>query len=106
MVKGDKCSTKERQTKFAEANPSLVLSCWADGMLRFVNPATLKLLQGLGLESAEDILPGVHKELVKNCLKTSTLLTEERKVGGRTLTWSYRSVADGSRIYIYGHDIT
>ena len=92
--------------KFAEVNPNPVLSSGADGALHFVNPATSQLLRDLGLESVDDILPADHKELVEICLKTGVKLTEEREVGGRTLTWSYQSVADGDEIYIYGHDIS
>ena len=95
-----------RQVKFAEVNPNPVLSSGADGALHFVNPATLRLLHDLGLESVADILPADHKELVDICLKSGVKLTEEREAGGRTLTWSYQSVADGDEIYIYGHDIS
>ena len=97
---------KDGQTKFAEVNPNPVLSSGADGALHFVNPATTQLLRALRLERVEDILPGDHKELVRICLKTGIRLTQECESGGRTLTWSYQSVADGDEIYIYGHDIT
>ncbi|MDH3900686.1 MAG: hypothetical protein OEU51_06545 [Gammaproteobacteria bacterium] len=97
---------KGGQTRFAEVNPNPVLSAGADGELHFANPATSLLLQDLGLEKAEDILPGNHKELVRNCLKTSTPLTEKHKVGGRTLVWLYRSISDSDEVYIYGHDVT
>ena len=95
-----------RQVKFAEVNPNPVLSSGADGALHFVNPATSKLLRDLGLESVDDILPADHKELVEICSKTGVKLTEECNAGGRTLTWSYQSVADGDEVYIYGHDIS
>ena len=78
----------------------------ADGKLHFVNPATSQLLQDLGIGDIEEILPRNHKELVKSCLKTSIPLTEERKTGGRTLVWLYRSISDSDEIYIYGHDIS
>ena len=97
---------QDRQAKFAEVNPNPVLSCGADGVLHFVNPATSQLFRDLGLEHVEDILPGDHQELVKICLKTGVRLVQECEAGGRTLTWSYQSVADGDEIYIYGHDIT
>ena len=97
---------KDRQTKFAEVNPNPVLSFGSDGASHFVNPATSKLLQDLGIEYIDDILPGDHKELVRICLKTGVNLIQECEAGGRTLTWSYQSVADGDEIYIYGHDIS
>jgi hypothetical protein len=83
-----------------------VISSGVDGELHFVNPATSQLLQDLGIEDIGEILPRHHKELVKACLKTSASLTEERKVGGRTLVWLYRSTGDSDEIYIYGHDIS
>jgi hypothetical protein len=95
-----------RQAKFVEVNPNPVLSSGADGTLHFVNPATSQLLRDLGLERVDDILPGDHRELVEICLKTGVKLTQECEAGGRILTWSYQSVADGDEIYIYGHDIS
>jgi hypothetical protein len=74
-----------RQVSFADANPNPVLSSRIDGVLQFVNPATLQLLRDLGLERVEDILPDNHKELVRNCQKTGTRLTKERNTRGRTL---------------------
>ena len=97
---------QDRQAKFAEVNPNPVLSCGADGVLRFVNPATSQLLRDLGLERVEDVLPGDHKGLVKTCLKTGVRLIQACQAGGRTLTWSYQPIVDGDEIYIYGHDVS
>jgi hypothetical protein len=97
---------KDRQTKFAEVNPNPVLSFGSDGVSHFVNPATSKLLRDLGLVCVDDILPGDHKALVRICLKTGVSLIQECEAGGRTITWSYQSAADGDEIYIYGHDIS
>jgi len=91
---------------FPKANPSPVLTFGVDGELHFINPATSQLLQDLGLENIEDILPCNHKKLVKECPETSTSLTEERKVGGRSLVWLYRSIDGSDEVYIYGHDIS
>jgi hypothetical protein len=95
-----------RQVRFADANPNPVLSSRIDGVLQFVNPATLQLLRDLGLERVEDILPDNHKELVRNCQKTGTRLTKERNTRGRTLVWSYQSTDTSDEIYIYGHDVS
>jgi hypothetical protein len=93
-------------TEFPMANPSPVLATGVDGKLHFSNPATSQLLEDLGLDDLEKILPRNHKKLAKDCLKTSTPLTEERKVGGRTLVWIYRSHSESDEIFIYGHDIS
>jgi hypothetical protein len=64
------------------------------------------LLQDLGIEAVGEILPRNHKELVKACLTTNAPIIRERKVGGRTIIWSYHPIDDSDLIYIYGHDIT
>ena len=89
-----------------EANPNPVISCRPDGVLKTANPATKRLLRELKLESAEDILPVIHKGLVKACLKTATPLSEERLVNGRTIVWSYQPTDNCDAVYIYGHDIS
>ena len=96
----------ELQDKFAQANPNPVLSSAADGALRFVNPAALKLMHDLGLEHVEDCLPEDHKSLVKACLNTGVTLTEECHMSGRIIVWSYRSSGEGDVVYIYGHDVS
>jgi hypothetical protein len=89
-----------------EANPNPVLSTGPDGVPQFTNPATSQLLQELHVKNVYDILPVDHKGLAKACLKTSTPLSKQRKVTGRTIVWSYRPVDDRDVVYIYGHDIT
>jgi hypothetical protein len=64
------------------------------------------LLQDLGIEDVGEILPHNHKELVKACLTTNAPIIRERKIGGRTIIWSYYPIDDSDLIYIYGHDIT
>jgi hypothetical protein len=92
--------------KFAQANPSPVLSSTADGTLRFVNPAASKLMHDLELEHVKDLLPDGHESLVKACLSTGTTLTEECHLGDRNIVWSYRPIDEGDVVYIYGHDVT
>ena len=92
--------------KFVEINPNPVLSCGANGELHFVNPATSKMLNDLGMMDVGEILPRDHKEVAKASLDTSTALVKECRVGGRILTWLYQSVSGSDEIYIYGHDVT
>ena len=92
--------------KFPKANPNPVLSCGADGVAGFVNPAASQLLKELGLKRLEDILPLNHSGLVKACLRTRTSLTDKRMTAGRTIVWSYRPIDNSDVIYIYGHDVT
>lgn len=99
-------SNTSQQEKFAQANPSPVLSSAADGSLQFVNPAATKLMQALGLGHVEELLPGDHKSLVKACLTTGARLTEEGHMAGHNIVWSYQSMGESDVVYIYGHDVT
>ena len=92
--------------KFAQANPSPVLSSTADGTLQFVNPAASKLMHELEFEHVKDLLPDDHESLVRACLSTGTTLTEECHLGDRNIVWSYRPIDESDVVYIYGHDVT
>jgi DNA-binding CsgD family transcriptional regulator/PAS domain-containing protein len=99
-------SEPSRSKGFPEANPNPVLSTGPDGVVKFINHATIQLLHDLELDSVEDILPFDHKRLVKSCLKASAPVTEERDADGRTIVWAYRPISDTDLIYIYGHDVS
>jgi hypothetical protein len=92
--------------EFPFTNPSPVLSSGADGELHFVNPATSQLLQDLKLRDIKALLPTNHEKLIRDCQKSSTTITGERKVGDRTLAWLYRASSDADEIFIYGHDLS
>jgi len=101
------CSSKMFCTEgIPRTNPSPVLSTDSEGVPRFINHATSRILQELKLDKVEDILPECHKSLVRACLTTKTPLTEERQNHGRTIIWSYHPIDDSDFIYIYGHDVT
>jgi len=95
-----------QQDKFAQANPNPVLSSSVDGVLQFINPATVKLTSDLELEKAEDLLPKDHRGLVLACHKTGITLTGESQLDGHNIVWSYRSIDESDIVYIYGHDVT
>ncbi len=98
--------SKFTQDKFAQANPSPVLSSAGDGTLQFVNPAALKLMHDLALEQVEDLLPVSHKGLVRACLKTGVTLTEKCQMSDRNIVWMYKSADESDVVYVYGHDIS
>ena len=91
---------------FPRANPNPVLSTGRDGALDFLNPAALQLLDELALARVEDMLPHDHGRLLKDCLESDIALTDERKVGGRTIVWSYHANGNSEVVYIYGHDVS
>lgn len=103
----NKCNSKMFCTEgIPRTNPSPVLSTDMDGVPRFINHATSRILEELGLKKVEDILPYRHASLVRACLTTHTPLTEERQTCDRTIIWSYHPIEDSKFIYIYGHDVT
>jgi AraC-like DNA-binding protein len=95
-----------QSVKFPLANPNPVLSTNCDGVMDFLNPAVLHLLDELRLARVEDMLPRAHNELLKACSDSDTVLTDERKVGSRTFAWSYHKDGVGDLVYIYGHDVS
>jgi transcriptional regulator of aromatic amino acid metabolism len=89
-----------------EANPNPVVTYNTDGKLIFKNSAVLKLLDNLGRENIEDILPVAHTSLMEYCFTTDSPVTEERLAGGRIIVWSYKLLDDCGDLCIYGFDVT
>lgn len=89
-----------------EANPNPVLTYNSEGELIFKNSALLKILDNLGLENIEDILPVNHVSLIEFCFKTESSITEERLTGSRSIVWSYKLLDDCGGLCIYGFDVT
>jgi AraC-like DNA-binding protein len=95
-----------QSVKFPKANPNPVLSVGADGMPEFVNPAASYLLKEIGLQEVANILPIKHTKLVKQCRETGIPMSEERRIAGRTIVWSYCPVDDGDTVHLYGNDVS
>ena len=89
-----------------EANPNPVLTYNTEGELVFKNSALLKLLDSLGLETAEDVLPVNHASLMEYCFKTESPATEERLTGSKNIVWSYQLLDHCGDLCIYGFDVT
>jgi len=101
------CSSKMFCTgDIPNENPSPVLSMDVEGEAKFINGATFEMLEELGLDKVENILPADHKGMVKACHVTNTPLTKQHQVAGKTIIWSYHPVDGSDVIYIYGHEIT
>jgi AraC-like DNA-binding protein len=92
--------------RLPQENPNPVLSCGADGVPTFVNPATSRLLMEMGLRGVEEILPQDHIALVTKFLGDGVPMTQASRVSGRTFVWQYRSSGDAYSLYIYGHDVS
>ncbi len=97
---------RSQSTKFPKANPNPVLSVGPDGLPDFVNPAASYLLKEIGLENVEYILPTNHRVLVKTSLDTNMPMSEERRIAGRTIVWSYCPIDDSETVHLYGNDVS
>lgn len=89
-----------------EANPNPVLTYNSEGKLIFKNSASLRLLDKLGLENIEDILPVNHASLMEFCFKTESHVTQERVTGSKSIVWSYQLLDNTEDLCIYGFDVT
>ncbi|MEE8342975.1 MAG: response regulator transcription factor [Gammaproteobacteria bacterium] len=92
--------------KFPKANPNPVLSVGPDGIPQFVNPAASYLVKEIGLQKVDNILPIKHTELVRQCRETGIPMSEERRIAGRTIVWSYCPMDDGDTVHLYGNDVS
>ena len=89
-----------------EANPNPVLTYNSEGKVIFKNSALFVLLDDLGLEDIEDVLPVNHTKLAEFCFKTGTPVTEERLTDRRIIVWSYQLLDNSEDLCIYGYDVT
>lgn len=84
-------------------NVKPVVSADTDGVPRFINYATSAIINKLGFNSVEDILPKRHSGLIKACLTTNTPLIEEYQTPDRSIYWSYHPIEGSNYIYMCGH---
>lgn len=74
------------------------------GAAKFINFATYKLLNELGVTGVDEILSTRHKGLIKACLFTNTSLTEKCRLSNRSITWTYHPHEDGENVKVYGYE--
>ncbi|MBN2401051.1 MAG: GGDEF domain-containing protein [Spirochaetes bacterium] len=96
-----------RLAAFPRESPHPILSSDLDGNIIYKNPAAQILLEGLGLDSPEDILPKNHKELIKLCFNDrKSYHNLESKIKGHVFSWTYNPVKDIKIIHLHGLNIT
>jgi len=91
---------------FPEINPNPVLSCRCDGALVFANPAASALASALACHTLTELLPQEHATLIARCMDSGDLVTAKNRLCQRIFTWSYRASSIGTRVNIYGYEIT
>ena len=89
-----------------EVNPNPVILSTIDGVLEFVNPAAISLLQDFQLEDVTEVLPVNHVDLLQAAANSKIVLIEENKLKDRTIVWAYKSPEENGTICIYGYDIS
>ncbi len=89
-----------------EANTNPVLTYNSEAKVIFKNSALFVLLDDLGLQDIEDVLPVNHAKLLEFCFKTGTAVTEERLTDRRIIVWSYQLLDNSEELCIYGYDVT
>jgi len=103
----DECISKIFSVEgIPRTNSGPVLSTDIDGVPKYINYATSKIVNELELNSIEDILPKRHASLVRACVVTDTPLSDECIKFNRSFMWSYHPVKDSRYICIYGQDVT
>ena len=89
-----------------EANPNPVITYNTEAKLIFKNSAVIKLLDNLGLQNVEEVLPVNHAGLMEYCFATESSVTEDRLTGNKSIVWSYRLLDNCGDLCIYGFDVT
>ena len=99
----------ERIAAFAENSPDIVLSIKQNGVVQYLNPASIQALRKLDLEQHEifSILPENILEVVDNCINTQETVREvEVTFKGHTFLWILSPVIGQAVLNCYGMDIT
>ena len=97
----------DRLAAIPRENPNPVLETDLNGQVTYANPATRVVMERLGAEKIEDLLPADHTELAKVFLEEGESFHGIGvAVKDRILSWSYHPVPDEGVVHIYGGDIT
>ncbi len=96
-----------RLAAFPRESPHPILSSDYEGNIIYSNPATLQILEGLGLDLPEDILPKNHTELIKSCLNDKKSYHNlESKVKGHFFSWTYTPAPGSKAVHLHGFNIS
>jgi PAS domain S-box-containing protein len=97
----------QKLAAFPQVNPNPVLEFAADGSLTYSNQAARELVTALGQTELKAILPPNAGAMACESLASGQKrVSEELRIGGRTLTWSFFPVVASQVVHCYGADIT
>jgi diguanylate cyclase (GGDEF)-like protein/PAS domain S-box-containing protein len=97
----------QRLAAFVSESPNPVLECAPDGQVLWRNAAGERLLEELGVDSPDWVLPEEHTRLVEQCLAAgASFRHQESRVGGRVFSWSYHPQPDQGSVHLFGEEIT
>jgi two-component system, cell cycle sensor histidine kinase and response regulator CckA len=92
---------------FPRFNPDPVLELASDGTLTYLNNAAREMAESLGAEEPEAILPPESAAIARECLRRGqSKVNQERKINGRTLSWSFLPILANQVVHCYGSDVT
>ena len=91
--------------KFPDLNPNPVMRVSLEGRLRYANPASAGIREGLGL-AIGDLLPPELLDRIQAATRADTADVIEVVAGGRVFELLVASVTDFESINLYGTDVT
>ena len=103
LAEADSKTQRRRLASFPEENPNPVLATDLRGEIVYTNPGMDLLVSQLNLNSARELLPSEHIEVVTGARGSGEA---ESSVGDRIFLWSYHRLAEQHEVHIYGREIT
>ncbi len=97
----------QKLAAFVRLNPDPVMELAADGTVTYLNHSAREMARSLGLEDPANILPPESAIIAHECLRLgNNKLSQEIKINGRTLSWSFFPIVASQVVHCYGSDTT
>ncbi len=97
------------KTQSVDLNPNPILQVTSSGEIHYINPAAIRLLNGLGYSVDQYVLllPPNFIEIAANCLVAETAIpATQMLLGDRYVLWSSFFFDDNNKIEFHGMDVT
>ena len=97
----------ERLAAFSENSPNILLSLNASAEQQYINPKGQTVLQELGSNSVETLLPPNYQELCSTCLERQMDIEDvEVEIDDRVFLWSFSPVPGQKLVHAFATEIT